>query len=771
MNLLFAFACMAGIFTIAQSFIQASIFDFYFYLLPFGLSLAAVCIAAGLKHLSVFRPIRPHMGQSFVPFGVFGALAMLASVALCVYGPSLRMPWFALMLVIVQLAAYVSFWSAIVQGGRLAASLAGFAVGLMLGYLLVTTLDLDPLVILSMAVACTLALCVAHYFSKGAEWVVYVLVVGLAAFGVFHAKQFDLTPHSMGWMMDYGKAGATDTGERKARRWGPAGLMEMYALSSDERAAWLYTNGASPGLVLLDRPATYDDAWWTQKAPLAMAIYDAVQPKSLVDIGSVPSDLAWRAVGRNMRNIYGEYGSRDWALMNAPGLDSMRQSVVPLQQAAFSTGQNVKFPVDMIVLSSAHEGKGGWVSSNAGEQRYLDQENLLRCWHGLDEHGVLVLLSRQQPVFFRQIFSMWTALKSTGMSDAEFLDHAWGVVPDTTTADSPYRYALVLTRKARDEKFAQAIRRQVLQLPIKYLFGYSIPPSRPYDYFYRNDVDKVHTIFAQGISGMYGTQMSLSIPDSHKSDFYQFVDDVYPPWKNMLVLSVGILVGIVLLPLQKLRQLEYLQTKRGPSAALWMVSGGAMGIVLVIALAYLLVYPSSVPQEYRLFYLVILMLIATLGHRFKVFVAIPRRRSWTFGLGAALVLGLYLVSSLMRLIEGGSMLGVGIAGILFVLLGGALPSMQSALVHESEGESDTALAAWWWFAMAAGSGAALFWSMRLYSALGDGLLLIAGLLLIFVAGVFWWLGRLLASEILERAVMDEEPVLCPPVLGLPSSSQ
>lgn len=763
---------MAGIFTIAQSFIQTSIFDFYFYLLPFGLSLAAVFIAAGLRRLSLSRPARPNMGRSFVPLGVFGALAMLASVALCVYGSSLRMSWFVLMLVVVQLAAYVSFWYAIVQGGRLASSLVGFAAGLMLGYLMVATLDLDPLIILSIAVAFTLALCVAHYFSKEAVKVVYVLVVGLAVFGVFHAKQFDLTPPSMGWMMDEGKAGATDTGKRTERRWGPAGLTEMYTLSSDERAAWLYTNSASPGLVLLDRLAAYDDAWWTQKAPLAMAIYDAVQPKNMVDIGSVPSDLAWRAAGRNTRNIYGVYGSRDWALMNAPGIDSMRQAVVPLREAVLPAGQNLKSPVDMIVLSSAHEGKEGWVSSNAGEQRYFDQENLLRCWQGLDEHGVLVLLARQQPVFFRQIFSIWTALKSTGMSDAEFLDHAWGVVPDTATADSPYRYALVLTRKARDEKFAQAIRRQVLQLPIKYLFGYSIPPSRPYDYFYRNDVDKVHTIFAQGISGMYGTQMSLSIPDSHKSVFYQFVDDVYPPWKNMLVLTVGILVGIVLLPLQKLRQLEYLQTKRGPSAALWMVSGGATGIVLVIALAFLLVYPSSVPQEYRLFYLVILMMIATLGYRFKGLVAIGGRPSWLPGLGAALVLGFYLFSGLMQVVEGGSKFDVGIAGILFVLLGGALPSMQSALVHESEGESDTALVAWWWFAMAAGSAAALFWSMRLYSAQGDGLLLIAGLLLIFVAGVFRWYGRLPASEILERAVMDDELVLCPqPVPGLPSTPQ
>jgi hypothetical protein len=51
--------------------------------------------------------------------------------------------------------------------------------------------------------------------------------------------------------------------------------------------------------------------------------------------------------------------------------------------------------------------------------------------------------------------------------------------------------------------------------------------------------------------------------------------------------------------------------------------------------------------------------------------------------------------------------------------------------------------------MAAGSAAALFWSMRLYAALGDGLLLIAGLILMCIAGVFWWYGRSPAVEIRE----------------------
>lgn len=765
MNIFFALACVAGIFTISLSFIQISIFDFYFYLLPFGLALMSLFVAVGLTRSSFFQSIRPGVLRGLP---LCGAFAMLACVALSVYGASLGVSLFFLLFVIVQLITYLSFWSAIVQGGRFISSSVGFIAGLTLGLLLIAYLNLDPLAILLMAFVSIAVLYAAQFLSKAMENVVYILVICLVAFGVFQARQYAFMPGSAGWLLDYGKAGPTNIGDPKKSVWGPVGLTEMYALTSDGRDAWMYTNGASPGLVLLDGLAAYDEAWWAQKAPLAMAIYDAVQPKSVVDIGSVPSDMAWRATSRGTRNIYGLYGSRDWTLVRAPGLESIKKSIVLLKQPVFSALQNVKFPVDMIVLSSAHEGEQGWTSSSAGEQRFFDRGNLLRYWQSLGEDGVLVLLSRQQSVFFRQIFSVWSALKNTGMSDAEFMEHAWGVVPDTVSTDSPYRYALVLTRKPRDEKFALAIRGQVLKLPVKYLFGYNIPPSRPYDYFYQNGINKVRTIFAQGISGMFGKQMNLDVPDSHRSIPYQFVEDVYPQYKNCLVLSVGALVGIILLPLQNLRRPEYVQAEKGPGVAIWMVSGGMTGVLLVITLAFLVAYPSTVPQELRVFCLAILMLIATFSYRFKWLVAITYRPALLLGLGSALVLGLYLLSRFAQIIEGGGKSYMVIAGILFVLLGSALSAMQSALERESERESGTELVAWWWFAMAAGSAAALFWSMRLYSAMGDSLLLIACVLLIGVASVFRWYGCLLPIETRERVLMCGEQTLGPQsVSGLP----
>lgn len=745
-------ACVVGLFTIAQSIALASIFDYYFYLLPFGMALVGLFLTAGIGRLPVIGSINTGVLQALP---ILGGFAMLVCVALYLYAASASTSLFFLLLVIIQLVTYVSLWSVMMRGNELVSSTAGVMIGLGLGYVFVGYLNMDPLVIILIAGVFAAVLYAAQILKK-MQSVAYLLIVCFVALAVFQAKQYHMMPASLGWVLDYGKAGSEKIDRNTVKKiWGQAGVSEIYALGADGRAAWLYTNGSSPGLVLIDELARYDNAWWTQKAPLAMAIHDTVQPKSIVDIGIVPSDMVWRAIGQGGRAIYGLYGSHDWSRMPVPGLDSIRKSVVPLQQPVLSA-EKIKLPVDMVVISSGHEGKDGWVSSNGSEQVFLNQENILSYWAGLDEDGVLVLLSRQQSVFLRQFFSVWTALNHSGMSDAEFLDHAWGVVPiDTETIDSPYHYAIVITKRARDGKFAQAIRAQVIALPVRYLFGYAITPSTPYSAFYQYDMNKVHGIFAKAISGMAGKHLTLEASNSHKSIPYQFVEDVFPQYKNMLVLAVGVLIGIILLPFQKFRQVEHIQTLHGPSVAVWMVTGGSLGILMVIALAFLVVYPSSVSQEFRLLYLGILFLVATLMQVYQKSVNITRRMPLLLAFVSALVLIIYLATRFMQVTENDSKLYVGVAGIVLVLLGMSLPVMQSSLMRDSQAES----VSWWWFAMAAGSAAALFWSMGLYAVLGDGLLLIAGLLLIFIAGVFWWDYRLHAGEIHERGAAEGNPVL------------
>jgi len=763
--LLLSVGTVIGLFTISQSFVHADIFDFYFYLLPFGMALVGLFVSAGLL-MHFPRSISAGLARALP---LCGAAAILACVAVCVYGGALGTSLFFLALVSVQLVAYVSLWSAIARGGRPTLSATGFMTGVTLGYALIAYRNMDPLVVeLWGAVFCA-ALYFALFLKQKLQTVAYVLLVSFSAVALYQPGKYVLMPETPGWL-DYGKAGATVAGDWGKRIWGPAGLTQLRSLSPDSRDAWLYTNGAAPSLVPLSDPSGYDDAWWAQKAPLALALFDAAAPGSVVDIGAVPSEMAWRAVGRGVRDVYGLYASRDWSLLRVPGLGSIRKKVVPLQQPVQSAMGQIKSPVDMIVLSSGHEGKEGWTSSIAGEQTFLDQGNILRYWRALSEDGVLILLSRQQPVFFRQIFSVRSALKGAGMSDAEFLDHAWGVVPDTEMADSPYRYALVLTKKARDERFAHAIRGQVIHLPVKYLFGYAIPPSRPYDYFYQNGFDKVQTLFTQGVSGMFGKQMTLEGSSLRHSVPYQFVEDVYPVYKNFLVLSVGIFIGIVLFPLQKYRRIEYVQTLQAPGVAVWMVAGGAVGSLMAIALAFLVVYPSSVLQEYRLLYLIMLILVATLLCQFRVLTAITTRIDLLLGLASVLGLVVFLASRFTQVIgEGGEFWEAGFAGILFVLLGVSVFTVPSALSRESQ----VPLLGWWWFAMAAGCAVALFWSMRLYATLGDdGLELVASLLLLLFAAVLGWGRRLRAVGAHEPATARQDPALCHQALaGLPRTAR
>lgn len=653
---------------------------------------------------------------------------------------------FFLLLVLFQLATYLAFWLVIVNANRLAPSATGAVIGLALGYIFISYVNQDPLLIILLSSVFSILLFFAQFLTT-MRVVATLLIVFSFAFAIFQVKQYQVMPDSLAWVLDYGKAEPTNINKTAGKKiWGPAGLSEMYSSNSDERTAWLYTNGSSPSLVLTDKLINYDNAWWMGKAPLAMAIYDAVQPKSILDIGTVPSDMVWRAVGQRTRIIYGLYGSHDWTHLSVPGLELIRKSVVlPQKHFLSAEGKKIKTPVDMIVLSSGHEGKEGWISSNGGEQVFFDPENILSYWAELDEDGVLVLLSRNQSVFVRQILSVWAALKDAGMSDDEFLDRAWGLAPvEEAMTVSPYRYSLVLTRKARDKEFAQAMRGQVLALPVRYLFGYGLPPSQPYNMFYQNERDKVQAIFTGALSSVYRKNMTLETSDSRKSIPYQFVNDVYPQYKNMLVLSVGGLIGIILFPLQKFRRIENLQILQGPSVAVWLTTGGAIGILIILALAFLVVYPSRVIQEFRLLYLLILLSGIVLIRLYKESTTNSRRM--TFAAAAVLVL-----ISLLQIGDN----KLHIAGILFLLMGVSLPAMRPSLMRDAE----AGLISWWWFAMAAGSAVALFWSMRLYSVFGNGLLMGAGLLLICVAGVFWWHGRsTYAGETHQRGVARDNLV-------------
>lgn len=753
MNRLFVvcIAFVVGVFAITQSIALISAFDYYFYLVPFGMAFVGLFLTAGMMRLPSFALTYAGLAQSLP---ILGMLAMLTCVALYLYAASFGGPVFFLLLIVLQLVTYVAFWSAIVKEKHSAWAATGVMLGLVIGYVSVGYLSMDPLVIL--LIACVFAAAVyITQFLKRLQGVAYILIVCLVALAVFQGKPYQITPDSLGWGLDHGKVGSEKIDRNNlVKTWGPAGVSEMYNLNTDERAAWLYTNGSSPGLVLTDELAHYNDAWWAQKAPLAMAIHDAVEPASIIDIGMVPSDMAWRSIGQSGRNVYGLYGSHDWSRLSVPGLDVVRKSVTLLERPRLSAEEKVKSPVDMIVLSSGHEGKQGWVSSNGGEQTFLNQENIQSYWQGLDDDGVLVLFSRQEAVFLKQLFSVWTALNNGGMPDEEFLDRVWGVVPDTAASDSPYRYALVITRKARDEKFAQAIRSQVLKLPVRYLFGYDIQPSAPYNVLYRNDRAGGQAIFTRAASQMFRKNSTFEVSDSRKSIPYQFVEDVFPPYKNMLVLSVGTLIGIVLFSLQKSRRPEDLQTSQGPSVAVWLVTGGATGGLVVAALAFLVACPSSIPQGFRLLYLVALLFIAMLMYVFREAVTIAKRTVLLLAFVSALTLILYVTNRLMQMTVDDSNLLIAVTGIVFVSLLVSLPVMESGLARHAE----SALVGWWWFAMAAGSAAALFWSMRLYAAWGDGLLLIAGLLLMGIAGVFWWHGHSPLGELRERGAVGGSPV-------------
>lgn len=720
-----------GVFTVSQAVALSSVFDYYFYLLPFGMALTGVFLAAATGGLPLVALMSSVVLRAFP---VFGGLAMLLCVVLYLVAPSLGSSLFFLLIITFQLIANVFLASALVREGEMASSAAGAASGLTLGQISIAYLNVDPLVMTLIAAFFVGATNLARLLGRG-QLAAYILIVCGVSFAVFQGKQQHVMPVSLGWELDPGKAGPANRVDRLSAKpvWGPAGATSLYEVDEDDGAGWLYTNASSPALVLTGEPASYDDDWWAQKAPLAMAIHDAVRPGSLIEIGMAPGDMVWRALGQGARDLFGVYGSSGWTRLSVPGLESARRSVVLLQKPALSEEKKLRFPVDMVVVSSGHAGKEGWLSSSEGEQTFLNQESILSYWQALDKNGTLVLLSRQESVFLRQLFGVWSALSHSGMSDAEFLDRVWAIVPDAGTGASPYRYALVLTKKARDEKFAQAIRGQVLKLPVRYLFGYGLPPSEPYHVLYQNDMNKAQAIFSQAASRMYGKYVTLEASDSRKSIPYQFVEDVLPKYKNMLVVSVGILLAIILFPVQKFRRVEGIQSSAGPSAAVWLVTGGATGALMVVSLAFLIVYPSGVGQELRLLYLVVLGLFAAWTSFYPKLVSRP---VLPVAFAAALVLMSYVAAEFMQTMGDASTVYVAVAGVVFALLVMTLPVTQSNLINKS-GE----LAVWWWFATAAGAVAALFWSMRLYAVFGDGLLLITSLLLACIAGVFWWHGH------------------------------
>lgn len=742
-------ACAAGLFAISQAVALIAVFDYYFYLLPFGMALAGWFLAAGAVRLPFMASMSAGMLRALP---VFGGVAMLLCVALYLVAPSLGSSLFFLLIIAFQLIANVFLASALMEEGEVASPAAGAAIGLTLGQVFIGNLSVDPLMVTLIAGFVVGATCLGRLLGRG-QFAAYILIVCCVAFAVFQGRQIHVMPATLGWELDQGKAaGPVDVVDRLSAKpvWGATGVTSLYELDEEGRAAWLYTNASSPALVLTGEPTSYDDDWWAQNAPLATAIHDAVRPGSVVDIGMAPGEMVMRALGQGGRNLFGVYGSSDWARLPVPGLESVRKSVVLLQKPVLSEEKKLGFPVDMVVVSSGHAGKEGWLSSSGGEQTFLDQESIQSYWQALDEEGALVLLSRQESVFLRQLFGVWSTLSHTGMSDAEFLDRVWAIVPDAGNGASPYRYALVLTRKARDEKFAQTIRGQVLKLPVRYLFGYGLPPSAPYQVLYQNDRNTAQAIFTQAASRMYGKYVTLEASDSHRSIPYQFVEDVLPKYKNMLVLSVGILLAIILFPLQEFRRVENVQSAAGPSVAVWLVTGGATGALMVVALAFLVVYPSGVAQEFRLLYLAILLIIATWMGFYKKLVS---RVLLMLSFATVLVLVLYLVSRFAHMTEDVSVFNVGIAGLVFALLVMSLPVMKSNLIDESTG-----LARWWWFAMAAGSAAALFWSMRLYATLGDGLFLVAGLLLAWVAGGCWWSSRSRGGEMRESGAQASLPV-------------
>lgn len=727
-------ACSVGLFAAAQAAALVSVFDYYFYFLPFGLALVGLFLAAGIARRT---------GASCVNTGncralpVMAVLALLLCVALYKFATSLGAPVFFWALVAMQLLAYALLASAVMRDGPSLLLAAGTLIGLALGHGLTAYWNMDPLIVTLGAVIIVGGVCFAQYLRQWHGFA-FILITCLAALAINQAREINFMPSTLGWELDRGKAVPAGVGGSVAakRLWGPAGATDLIGLGEDARASLLYTNASSPALVLTGEPESYGNDWWVQSAPLTVAIHDAVMPESIMDIGIAPSEMVWRAIGQGKRTVFGKYGSLDWLRLQGEGLAALSKVVVAPPTSTFSESDGLKSAVDMVVLSSGHLGNEGWVSSNQGEQNFLDKHNIQSYWKALDEDGVLVLFSSQESVFLRQFFSIWAALNHAGMTDSEFLDRAWAVVPERVSSASPHRYAIVISKKARNEALAQAIRKQVLTLPVRYLFGYGLPPSPPYSVLYQNDRARAESIFSLAASRMYGKQVALGAEGSFNSTPYQFVLDAYPSYKHMLVLSVAALLAIILFPLRSHRSVEAIQVRQEPGVAVWMVAGAATGVVVVIGLAFLLAFPSSITQEARLSCLLILLPMV-----FLLQIDGGGVGKWgllSLAFASALLLA-FCVALLLALVpaESGEFL-VGIAGLLAAVLGLSLLVMQSSQIEGAERGAE--LIAWWWFAMAAGAAATLFWSTRLYMVLGEGLLLLAAVLLIFIAGVLWWGG-------------------------------
>lgn len=723
--------CAAGLFAVSHAIALASVFDYHFFLFPFGLAWVGYALAAGLLRTPLRSAIEAKVSGASP---ALAGLAMLASVGLYRFAPAMNgAAFFFGGLVALQVVAHGLAVLALLREGRPLASACGVAAGLLLGFSFVAYLHADPLLAVLAASLLLLALPLGRLFERAAP-VVYVLIACVVGGVLYQSAQHHVMPTALGWRLDPGKlAPAHPEGMRLAEKiWGRAGLSQLYALGSDAGAAWLFTNGTAPTLVLPDAPARYDDAWWAQKAPLAMAIHDAVRPGSIADVGMAPSDVAWRARGHGgAQRIHGIYASWDWTHLPVPGLEEMGRKVRTAPQNALAE------PVDMIAVTSGHVGQAGWVSSNRGEQTFLAREDILRYWQALSADGVLVFFARQETVFLRQLFSAWAALNHAGLSDTEFMDRAWAMVPETQADYSLYRYALVLTKNANDPRFAEAIRSQVMKLPVRYLFAAGLPPRSPYQVLYQNDRDRAQGIFTLAASRMYQKHVTLEPVTSFRAIPYRFSLEVAPQYKALLVLAVAALLGIILLPLQASRQVKNIRAMRGPAVAVWLAAGGALGATLVVATAFLLVYPSGPAQAPGVVVvaalLVVVMLLRKLGRQ-----QVQAMRSLVVSaLVVVLVLVLSWLSGAVDVARGDGAFYAAAAGGLWGLVGLALSQLQRALREEPiEG-----LACWLWFAAAAGAAVALFWSARLYSMMGSGLLFAACVLWLGAAGVLGWHAR------------------------------
>lgn len=734
--------CAAGLFAVSHALALVSVFDYHLFLFPFGLAWVGYALAAGLLR----TPLRPAIETKVLGASpVLAGLAMLASVGLYRVAPAMGgAALFFGGLVTLQVAVHGLAALALLREGRPFASACGVAAGLVLGWVFVAYLHADPLLAVLGASLLLLALPLGRLFGRAAS-VVYVLMACLVGGVLYQSVQHHVMPTALGWRLDPGKlAPAHPEGMRLAKEiWGRAGLSQLYALGSDAGAAWLFTNATAPTLVLHDTPARYGDEWWAQKAPLAMAIHDAVQPGSIVDVGMAPSDVAWRALGRGgAQRIHGIYASWDWTHLPVPGLEEMGRKVRTAPQ------NTLVEPVDMVVVTAGHAGQAGWVSSNRGEQTFLAREDILRYWEALNADGVLVFFARQETVFLRQLFSAWAALNHAGLSDTEFLDRAWAMVTETQADYSPYRYALVLTKDAKDPRFAGAIRSQVMKLPVRYLFAAGLPPRSPYQVLYQNERDRAQAIFTLAASRMYQKHVTLEPFTSFRAIPYRFSLEVAPQYKVLLVLTVVALLGIILLPLRASRHLDEIRVMHGPGVAVWLAAGGAFGAALVVAMAFLLVYPSSLAQASGVT-VVAAMLVVVAAVRALARQEIRAMRLLAVSaLVVVLVLMLSWVFGAVDVMRGDGAFYAVAAGGLLGLAGLALWQMHCALRHEPIG----GLARWTWFAAASCAALALLWAARLYSMMGSGLLLAACVLWLGAAGVLWWQGRALTRSPAHGAI-------------------